>query len=230
MSISKEDIAAFADGELTGAREAEMAAAIAADSRLQRQVEAHRALKARLSGHFAPIAEEPVPEALAAMLAPKPAEIVDFAAAREKREARRTLPRWSWIAGPAIAASLALAVFLPGDGAPDGYADSRLAGVLDSQLVAEQQSGADTRILLSFRDSDGDFCRAFTGSGGSGIACRDGDGWKLEALGEGSDGAATDYRMAGANEGDILARAQQMAEGPALDAMAEQEARANGWR
>ncbi|MEX0343014.1 MAG: anti-sigma factor [Erythrobacter sp.] len=230
MSISQEDIAAFADGELTGARVAEVAAAIAADPRLQRQVEEHRALKARLSGHFAPIAEEPVPEALAAMLAPKPAEIVDFAAAREKREARRTLPRWSWIAGPAIAASLALAVFLPGDGAPDGYADLRLAGVLDSQLVAEQQPGADTRILLSFRDGDGDFCRAFTGSEGSGIACRDGDGWKLEALGEGSDGAATDYRMAGISEGDILARAQQMAEGPALDAMAEQEARASGWR
>jgi hypothetical protein len=230
MTISQEDIAAYVDGELSSEREAEVAAAVAADPELQRQVDAHRALRARLSGHFAPIAEEAVPEALAALLTPKPAEVVDFTAAREKRQARRTLPRWSWIAGPAIAATLALAVFLPRGGGPEGYVDAQLAGVLDSQLVAEQQPGADTRILLSFRDGDGDFCRAFSGSEGSGIACRDATGWKLEALGEGSEGAATDYRMAGASEGDILERAQQMADGPALDATAEEEARASGWR
>ncbi len=230
MTISREDIAAFADGELSGEREADVAAAIAADPGLQREVEAHRALQARLSGHFAPIAEQPVPEALAAMLAPKDAEVVDFAAARRKREATRTLPRWGWIAGPAIAASLALAVFLPRGGAPDGYADTRLAGVLDTQLVAEQQPDADLRILLSFRDGEGDFCRAFSSAEGSGIACRDAEGWKLEALGTGSGGAPTDYRMAGASDGDILARAQQMADGAALDAAEEAAAREAGWR
>lgn len=230
MTISREDIAAFADGELASEREADVAAAIAADPDLQRQVEAHRALKAQLSEHFAPIAEEPVPDALAALLAPKQAEVVDFAAARERRETRRSIPRWGWIAGPALAASLALAVFLPRGGSADGYADAQLARVLDSQLVAEQGPDAETRILLSFRDGEGDFCRAFSSVEGSGIACRDAQGWKFAAQGEGSDGAETDYRMAGASDGEILARAQQMADGPALDAQAEAEARDGGWR
>ncbi|WP_370031514.1 hypothetical protein [Qipengyuania mesophila] len=230
MTIAREDIAAFADGQLTGEREAEVAAAIAADPDLQREVEAHRALKARLAEHFAPIAEEPVPDALAAMFVSKPAEIVDFVAARERREAKRSLPRWSWVAGPAIAAALVLALFLPRGGAPEGYADTQLAAVLDSQLVAEQAADADTRVLLSFRDRDGDFCRAFSRDAGSGIACRDAQGWKLEARGDGARQADTDYRMAGAPNAEILARAQRMADGPALDAEAEARARADGWR
>lgn len=230
MTITREDIAAFADGQLSAAREAEVAAAIAADSELQRQVEAHRALKARLAGHFAPIADEAVPEALAAMLAPRPAEVVDLATARERREAKRRLPRWSWVVGPAIAASLALAVFLPRGGTPEGYADAQLAAVLDSQLVAEQPGNADTRILLSFRDREGAFCRAFSATRGSGIACRDAEGWKLEAVGEGAQATDTDYRMAGAGNAEILARAQRMAAGPALDAEAEALARDASWR
>lgn len=230
MTLAREDIAAFADGQLTGAREAEVAAAIAADPALQREVEAHRALRARLSGHFAPVAEEPVPEALAAMLAPRDAAIVDLAAARERRAARRTLPRWGWLAGPAIAASLALAIFLPRGEASDGYADAQLARVLDDQLVAEQRPGAPTRILLSFRDGEGAFCRAFSSADGSGIACREPGGWKLEALGDGSDAARTDYHMAGASDGAILSRAQQMADGVALDGAQEAAAREAGWR
>ena len=65
---------------------------------------------------------------------------------------------------------------------------------------------------------------------GSGMACRDAQGWKLEALGEGAAGARTEYRMAGADAGAIMARAQSMADGPALDAEAEAEARATGWQ
>jgi AraC-like DNA-binding protein len=49
MTISREELAAFADGELDTGREAEIAAAVAADPALAAQVEAHRALKARLA-------------------------------------------------------------------------------------------------------------------------------------------------------------------------------------
>jgi anti-sigma factor RsiW len=48
MTISREELAAFADGELGAARAAEVAAAVAADGALQAQVEAHRALRAQL--------------------------------------------------------------------------------------------------------------------------------------------------------------------------------------
>jgi hypothetical protein len=113
---------------------------------------------------------------------------------------------------------------------PEGYADAELASVLEQTLVAEQQRDADTRILLSFRNDDAEFCRAFSGSEGGGIACRDEAGWKLEALGEGNETSGTEYRMAGAGDGDILAIAQEIAAGPALDAEAEAVAREAGWR
>lgn len=232
MTITPEDIAAFADGELSGEREVHVAAAIKADPELAQQVERHRSLKAMLAGHYAPLLEQGVPDRLAAMLAqPQPAELVDFAAAREQRENRRRPPRWSWIVGPALAASLALALFLPGQGSnASGYADTQLAGVLDDRLVADQSPGDETRVLLSFRSEEGRYCRAFSGGAGGGIACRDEAGWKLEALGEGSENASTDYRMAGAGDSKILALAQEMAAGPALDAQGEQAAREQGWR
>lgn len=231
MTITPEDIAAFADGELSGKRKAEVAAAINADPDLEREVERHRQLGNMLSRHFDPIADQAIPDRLAEMLAkPQPAEVVDFAAARDKREAGRAIPRWGWIAGPALAASLALAIFLPGTGETPGYVDGELAATLDQRLVAEQDPSADMRILLSFRDDTGQFCRAFSGSEGGGIACRDDEGWKLEVLGEGSEGGDAEYRMAGAGDGDILALVQELAAGPALDAEAEAEAKARGWR
>lgn len=233
MTITREDITAFADGQLSPEREAEVAAAVATDPALAQQVAAHRSLKAMLSGHYAPIAEQAVPDRLAAMLAaPREAEVVDFAAAKERREERRRLPRWTWVAGPALAASLALAVILPRGGGEEAspYADAQLASVLDNALVVSQSRQAETRVLLSFRDDADRYCRAFTGTTGGGIACRDAEGWKLEAVGEGSEASTSDYRMAGADDAEILARAQEMAAGPALNAGAEAEAKEKGWR
>lgn len=85
---------------------------------------------------------------------------------------------------------------------------------------------------MSFRSDDAEYCRAFSGSEGGGIACRDEAGWKLEPLGEGTKASETEYRMAGARAGDgeILALAQELAAGPALDAEAEAAAREAGWR
>ncbi|MBX7459711.1 anti-sigma factor family protein [Qipengyuania huizhouensis] len=232
MTITPEDIAAFADGELSDERDEEIAAAVAADPGLARQVNQHKALKAMLAEHYAPVLDQPVPDRLVAMLAKsQEPDVADFAAARERRETRRRLPHWGWIAGPALAASLALALFLPGtNDETEVYADTQLAAVLEHTLVASQLPAEETRVLLSFRTEEGQYCRAFSGSAGGGIACRDDEGWRLEVLGEGSEGATTDYRMAGAGDGEILALAQEMASGSALDAEGEKEARVRGWR
>ena len=45
------DGAAFADGELSGERETEVAAAVTGDAELAQQVQRHRALKAMLAEH-----------------------------------------------------------------------------------------------------------------------------------------------------------------------------------
>lgn len=235
MSISRDELAAFADGEVTGERAQAVEAAIAADPGLLRDLERHRALKAQLRAHFDAILEEPVPEALAAQLrdAPKapPGNVVDFAEARERIADMRRLPRWSWVAGPALAASLVLVVLVPRGGEDSSdYADTELAAVLEQRLVAQQAPGDATRVLLSFRNGGGAFCRAFSRGGGGGIACRDDTGWRLEALGEGSRGSDSEYRMAGASDAAILAQAQDMAAGTALDSAEEAAARARGWR
>ncbi|NCP24325.1 MAG: hypothetical protein GW854_09280 [Erythrobacter sp.] len=233
-----EEIAAFADGELPAEREAAMRDAMAADPELAKQVERHRALAARLSQHYAPVLDERVPDRLTDLLTARSDEtVVDFAAARQKQEAQKReassrRPHWGWIAGPALAASLAIAVIL-GDsdtGPGAGYAGPQLAAVLDDQLVAEQSPAAETRVLLSFEDQGGQFCRAYSGVSGGGIACRDEEGWRIERRSEGSEAASTDFRMAGADDGAILAQAQEMAAGPALDAAGEQAARERGWR
>ena len=235
MTITRDELAAFADGELSGARARAVEAAIAADPGLLRDLERHRALKAQLRAHFDPSAAEPIPDTLAGLLSGAPdapaGNVVDFAEARERSAEKRRLPRWSWVAGPALAASLALVVLAPRGGEDSGaYADAQLAAVLDQRLVAQQAPGEATRVLLSFRDRAGDYCRAFSGRDGGGVACRDETGWKLEALGGGSQGSAQEYRMAGAGDAAILTRPQAMAEGAALDSAQEAAARARGWR
>lgn len=235
MTISSDELTAFADGELTGKRARAVEAAVAADPALLHNLERHRALRTLLCAHFDSITKEPVPDALAALLRAAPgtpaSNVVGFAEAREQIAEKRRLPRWSWVAAPALAASLVLVVLVPrGSQDSSAYADAQLARLLDRQLVAEQSPGAATRVLLSFRDREGSYCRAFSRSTGGGIACRDDAGWKLAALGEGSQSSNSDYRMAGADDAAILARAQAMAAGAALNADQEAVARASSWR
>jgi hypothetical protein len=227
MSVTRDELAAFADGELDEARATEIAAAVAADPALEAQLDAHRALKARLGAHFAPILDAPVPDRLSALLESHTDTIVSFTLAKERRERARTLPRWGWFAGPALAASLALAVLLPRGG---DYAERPLADTLDGQLASAQAADAPTRILLSFRDASGDYCRAFAGESQSGIACRDDAGWRLRFEGKAAPAQEGEFRMAGTPAADVLRRAQDMAAGPALDAEQERAAKARGWR
>lgn len=226
MKPTAEQFAAFVDGQLEGAEQAAVEAAIAADPALQKQVAAHRALRDQLVLHYAPVAAGPVPDRLAALLKQPDADVVDLAQVRARR---RGLPRWVWIASPALAASLVLAVMLraPGSSGP-GYVDAQIAAALDSQLVAEQPANAPVRVLLSFRDQTGIYCRAFTGRAQSGIACRDASGWKLRTSDSASDRSASEYRQAG-SEAEIMEAAQEISAGSALDAQEERAARDREW-
>lgn len=227
MNPTPEQIAAFADGQLEGPEQAVVEAAIAADPAMARQVDAHRALRQRLGSHFAPIIEAPVPDHLAMLLTVPDAAVIDLGAERARR---RRLPRWTWIAAPALAASLVLAVSVTTrHDQLSGYADRQLASVLDNQLVAEQPVNASIRVLLSFRDADGVYCRAFAAKAETGIACREEAGWHMRAGAGASRAAPREYRQAG-SEAAIMQAAQALAAGPALDADAERAARNGGWR
>lgn len=232
MSVSPETLAAYADDQLQGAERADVERAVLADPDLARQVERHRALKDRLAAHYAPVMAAPLPDALLTALAQSPSPVADLAAVRARRK------RWlGWGAGLALAASLTLAVVLPrggGDGALPGYADGPLASALDTQLSGQAPAGARFRVVISFADASGALCRGYAGGQGSGIACHDKRGWKVTREVGGAPGGAdagdAAYRQAGSADAALMALAQDMAQGPALDAQAEQVARAKGWQ
>lgn len=232
MILSREMIAAYADGELDGETLHEVEALLAADPALRAQVQAHRALKARLSVHFAPIADAPVPERLIRAVKGD-AQVVDFTEAkRQRQDATGRESHWRWVVGPALAASLVLALFGTGliQRSPNSYAKGEIASTLENQLVATQSPQAPVRILLSFRDGAGHFCRGFASPSQSGIACRDERGWKLGKLIGGAKAASSEYRQAGSADTEVLAAIQDIAQGPALDAQDERNARSKGWR
>lgn len=247
MSITPEMLAAYADGELGPEECAKVAAAIAADPALDEQVAAHRALRESLSAHFVPILDMPVPERLTELLdkpqtQAKAADVVDLAAMRvakaerDRAGTRFTMPRWA--TGGAIAASLAIGLVIGGQlptSAPVRSADGRLVagGALDkaltSQLASAQGGQGGVRILLSFKAEDGRYCRGFDAGATSGIACREEGNWALVRTQASGMVGGREYQQAGSVDADIVAAAQDMASGEALDPRAERAARDAGW-
>ena len=59
MTIDRETLMAYADGELDELTRRRVEQAITADPALAAQVEADRALRARIAGHYAEVAEQP---------------------------------------------------------------------------------------------------------------------------------------------------------------------------
>ena len=235
MTIEPETLAAFADNELTPIEAARVARQIAGDPALMAQVTAHRALRARLAGHYAPTAEQAVPERLTALL--KDGEnVVSLIDARAARAGRFRVPAWAL--GGAIAASLVVGLGigtrLPGEG-PIASRDGVLvaSGAVDRALstqLASAQGDAPIRILVSFREKGGAVCRGFDGEGVAGIACRGERGWAIRRIDTQDAQSTATYRQAGSAAPDILGVAQNMADGTAMDSAQEQAARAAGWR
>ena len=235
MTRDTDTVRAFVDGELDDVAAARIEREAQGDPELASAIAAERRLRETLGAHFGPVLAEPVPDRLQAPI-DAARKVVSLDEARERRFGfnARTL-RW---AGPAMAAALVLAVAIPAlqrggqTETRDGltFAASELAQALDSQLVAEQRQGSETRILLSFADGDGTLCRGFARSDLSGIACRKDGGWHLRVQRDGVDVSANDYRQAGSVDSAIMVAAQDMAAGPALDAAGERAARERGWQ
>jgi hypothetical protein len=251
MTITPEMLAAYADGELSAEESAKVEAAMAANPALAEEVDAHRALRETLGTHFAPILEQPVPQHLTALLKRDAGlakdNVVDLTQIRRAREEekRAQAPRRAlsprWVIGGTLAASLSLALLFgsrisaPGGSGLDMKEGELVAsGALDKALTtqfASSQGDAPVRILLSFKAQDGRYCRGFEQGSTAGIACRAEGNWQIVRTQSGAiDKAGGNYRQAGSGAADIMAAAQDMADGAALDARAEQSARDADWR
>jgi len=244
MAIGNEDaalrVAAYVDDELDAIARARFEREMAADPALRSEVDAQRALRDRIVGHFAPVADEPVPDRLRALLTGGgEAEVIDLNAARARREQRRRLPSWGNFG--AIAATLAVGIIagqmVDLSGSPVASRDGQLVAhgglerALDVQLASAQPQDAQVRIGVTFRDTGGALCRSFDSADLAGIACRAGDDWRLrQTFAVESAGGATQYRQAGSGDAAVMQAAQTMMAGAPLDAEAERRARDAGWR
>jgi hypothetical protein len=229
---------AWLDGELEGPEAAKIEREVAADPARARLAQEHRALKARLGQAFDPITEEPLPERLQAVLRRPDAEVVDFAAARSRRETRRgwrSPPQWA-----AMAATLAIGILVgtmvpQASNAPVAVDSGKLyaAAALDQALSAQLASApakSDVRVGMTFRDQSGVICRSFTQSASSGLACRDPRGWQVRGLFAAPEGQSGDYRMAAGMDPALAALVDSTMAGEPFEGAQEKAAKARGWR
>ena len=224
--ISTETIVAYVDGELDAEKAAAVEAAAKTDPALAEAIAAHRRLREGLFAAFAPVADEPVPDRLLAAAAP-PAPVIRLDDFRARR--RRIVVQAGALAASLVAAiGVTFALTQPhGDfrSSPGGLvAQGRLAHDLSSQLASENRGP--TRIGLTFRDQAGTVCRTFSTKTSDGMACRDGDAWRIDALAR-AEGQA-EFRQAGSPL--IMTAAQDRMSGDAFDAKAEKTARDKNWK
>lgn len=235
MSIDPEILMAYVDGELDPITAKRVERAAGADATLAGEIARQRRMRARLRSAFDPLAATPPPDALVDLLRAS-GKVTDIAAARTKRG--RDLSRWL-PAGGAVAAALALGLVigrgLPQAEEPFGMHDGRLVArgetskALDTQLASAPAVDASVRIIVTFRRSDGGYCRAFESGGQAGIACRYESGWQIQSLRAASGSASTQYRQAGSGSTALMAEAQDMMAGEPLDAAGEHAAIAAHW-
>lgn len=259
MEVTEEVLAAYADGELDGARRSEVERALAANPALAARLQRYRALQERLRGAYDDVLNEPVParmiEALRAGTAVgdagstgagRIAEVADLAAhraaaARSRATGAQRSPVWL-TAAASVLLGLALGYSLPHrDGAPilqvhDGHltAQGTLAAALDTQLAAQQSRTETVQVGLSFRNSQGDYCRTFATGGATalaGLACRTHDAWQLRLLTGDDHQPARGFRTAASGiPPAVLARVQAEIDGEPLDAAQEAAAAKAHWR
>lgn len=236
--VSDETLFAWLDGELDATESARVEAEVAADRRLSRVAAAHRATQARLKGAFDTVVDAPVPDVLLAAVAAQPqGQVLDFAQAKKRREARHwpSIAQWG-----AMAATLAVGVLvgsitpLQRDAGPievqggKMYAASAIGQALETELASAPRG--DVRVGLTFRDQAGAICRSFTATASSGLACRQNGRWQLRGLFAAPEGQGDDFRMAAGMDPNLAALVDSTMTGEPLDASHERAAKAAGWR
>jgi hypothetical protein len=237
MTASRESLMAFIDGELSSEEERRVAAEIAASPALNAYVEEQRALKSRVDADFAPILTAPVPERFERMVIDAP---VSRAAGPRRNPFSMQLPRL-WIPAAAAAAGIAIGIGLSNlvggammesrNGAL--LATGGLARILSTQLAASQSATASTRVGLSFRNKDGNFCRTFQTAVATnalaGIACREEGDWRILATAA-TQADAGEFRQAASSlPNNLRATLNSMISGKPLNAAAERTARSHNW-
>ncbi len=245
MKFSGETLMAYSDGELDAPTRRQIEAALPGDPQMAAQLARHRGLQTSLRATFAPVLEDAVPQRL--IDAARRTGLGAHQQPAIPQPLRHLTALLTWRL-PAVAAIVTLlAGLLLGralTGAPattlstaDGrmLAQGVLATALSNQAGGTEPIQSEVVIGLSYQAKSGAYCRTFTFNQResiAGVACRESDGWQIQALAQtGPRSPLTQYRMAGTLVPPvILGTVESTIDGSPLDAAAEADARARGWR
>lgn len=234
------------DGEATARERADIEAAAATDPALAARLSALRMSDRRLRDAF-PAATDPRDADLARLVAASsdarktPSAWSRISGVLAPAFAPRPIAVWGALAAAAFVAGVVVAPMLdqqrtyPGTFAvADGgrIADVEAVQALDRRLAAEGRDARGYAVGLTFRDTDGRWCRTFSAarSGVAGLACRQDDDWGLVALSP-FDGPTSEVRTAAADTPQVILDAvDARLSGETADAAAETQARDAGWR
>lgn len=196
--MDKDRLAAFVDGELSPEEAAAVVMHLADHPQDQAYVDDLMAANEALSQAFAAPLDEPVPPAMRDLILgtpPPPAGSVVPFPARSGLRARVLTLGGGLVAGAALAAGLAVAVFLPtvdahdlmpGPLAASGPLHAALS-TLTAGTVQVMEDGAEVMILASMPTPAG-FCREIevihpeAGRLEAALACTSGAGWAVEVV------------------------------------------------
>jgi hypothetical protein len=244
MTYSDEILMAYADGELQEPERGEVERAVRADPALAAIVERHRTLRRDVFAAFAGVLDEPVPARLQAQGAGKVLSLDAARNARARAQApapapQRIWPKWTALAATLVVGVLAGSLWFDGSNGDGGFvsadaagrltARGQLAGALSRQLASDPAPSSPVRIGVSFATRDGGYCRSFSVGANTGLACREGEAWRIAVLKETAK-TAGEYRQAAAAPAAVLDAIDERIAGSTLDAAAERAARERGWK
>lgn len=257
MTISDENLMAYADAELDAAGRAAVEQAVAQDASLAARLREYQSLSGRVKSAYDGVLSEPVPARLLRALHAEPSRDSAFNLLEWLRDqSAKLLGEWAWPQWSAAAASLAVAVaigaLLARQGANgvmelnSGHLVARggLAAALTTQATGAQPASAQAadaqlaalsvQLNLSFRNRSGEYCRAFNVTQSqpvAGVACHRGSDWQIDVLTPGAASERAGFRQAGsAVPAAVLSAVEQQISGDPLDAQAEAQALRQGWK
>lgn len=249
LVITDELLMAFADGELENGLARQVEIAIAGNPALASRLEVFRLTGRALGPHFDAVLEAQPPAAM--LQAIRSAPMTRLAQAPGKvsfgDSLRNVLQGFGFGPSPwptlaTLAAGIVIGVVAMQTGGPGGtalvaeqngklIAAGQLAQTLESKTMRESLDGG-IRVMATFKDETGRWCRLYQGSEHSGLACRQQTPqWQILAAGEGVAGSADTYGTAaggGAKAVDDLIETMMGPEG-ALDAEADASLVKGGW-
>jgi len=240
-TIDDAALTSWVDGELDASAAARVQAHVDAHPGAAQRVAQLRELNRQLRASFAPELADQVPPSLAATARGEHLQAPSTTTTGRVIPWRARQPAWPRWGG--LAAGLLLAVW----GGPllwsQLHTEPDLLTQADGRVMAQGALGRglernlagdggqdQVRVLLSFKDRTGQYCRTFSAPAGAGLACRDAGRWQVAVLAARPPTEERGLRLAGGDlPATVLDAVERRISGLALDADQERAARDAGW-